>query len=84
MMRRDPTRIELKLDDIQEYELMKREMDNRKAKNGPFGKETTGNSPNNEESKNNIMDDKNSEETGKNRTEAIHRRIGYDPNPRMS
>ena len=33
MKRRDPTRIELKLDDIQEYEQMKRELEKNKATN---------------------------------------------------
>ena len=72
MKRRDPTRIELKLDDIQEYEQMKRDLEMKKVK------ET------------NVEDHASKEETevpeeltGKARTDMIHRRIGYDPTPKM-
>ncbi len=76
-MRRDPTRIEVKLEDIQEYEQMKREMESKKNK--IFGTDTD-NSPTAEEAKAN--DDKEASE--KSRTEMIHRRIGFDPTPRVS
>lgn len=71
MKRRDPTRIELKLDDIQEYEQMKREIEMKK---------NPANDTNNVS-----MDTANGDanNAGKSRTEIIHKRIGYDPTPKM-
>ena len=75
MKRRDPTRIELKLDDIQEYEQMKRELEKNKAadeSNTEMQESTSGNGPD-------------SNGAGiQSRAETIHRRIGYDPAPKMS
>ena len=77
MKRRDPTRIELKLDDIQEYEQMKRDLEMQQKE-----KEGTAES----EANTDMM-----ESTGpgnnagaKSRAETIHRRIGYDPAPKNS
>lgn len=73
MIRRNPTRIELKLDDIQEYEQIKREMDAKKlaAKNNLLGASPSG--PGHEVGP-----------TAKTNTEIIHERIGYDPKPKVS
>ena len=71
MKRRDPTRIELKLDDIQEYEQMKRDLEAKKNEENN-AKDTSKDEPEIPE-----------ELTGKARTEMIHRRIGYDPTPKM-
>ncbi|KAJ9595772.1 hypothetical protein L9F63_013016 [Diploptera punctata] len=70
MIRRSPTRIELKLEDIQEYESMRREQESRKeqqaAENHGGGVEpwVPG--------------------VTKTKQEIIHERIGYVPQPRMS
>lgn len=78
MKRREPTRIELKLDDIQEYEQMKREMELRKGKAGGhnsfFGNEANSSSPN--------AGDHHDPNAGKTRSEVMRRRIGYDPSPK--
>ena len=70
MKRRDPTRIELKLDDIQEYEHMKRKNENQNAKKS----ENNGVS---------VLNDV-TETIEKTRSEVIRSRIGYDPTPRMT
>lgn len=74
MIRRDPTRIELKLDDIQEYEQLKREMEAKKlaAKNNLLGSSPTAPTPDAVPLKT------------KTRTDIIHERIGYDPKPKPS
>ena len=76
MKRREPTRIELKLDDIQEYEQMKREMDMRKGKAGGhnsfFGNDANSSSP--------IASDH--PDAGRTRSEITRRRIGFDPSPK--
>ncbi len=74
MKRRDPTRIELKLDDIHEYDQMKRDMEMHKKSsgendpmdasfNGAAGESVANNS--------------------KSRTEIVHKRIGFDPTPKL-
>ena len=73
MKRRDPTRIELKLDDIQEYEQMKRDLEMRKTKETSVEDVTKDETEAPEEE----------ELSGKARTDMIHRRIGYDPTPKM-
>lgn len=69
MKRREQTRIELKLDDIQEYEAMKRKNETsstlKKCENGVEAIEET-----------------NTEKTS--RAEVIRSRIGFDPTPRMT
>ena len=69
MIRRSPTRIELKLDDIQEYESMRREQESRKeqqAAESHGGVETWAPG------------------VPKTKQEIIHERIGYVPQPRMT
>ena len=79
MKRRDPTRIELKLDDIQEYEQMKRDLEHKGKQADDTNTEmqqgsgTTGGGA-----------EANIAGGAKSRTETIHRRIGYDPAPKMS
>jgi len=76
MKRRDPTRIELKLDDIQEFEQMKRQLEMHKnnSKNGGGT-----------EDKNLDIEAQGESASGQiPRTEIVHRRIGYDPQPKMS
>ena len=69
MKRRDPTRIELKLDDIQEYEQMKRELELKNKKINPLDDAASNNG---------------AETNGaKSRSEIIHKRIGYDPTPKQ-
>ena len=70
MKRRDPTRIELKLDDIQEYEQMKRKNENQSAKKS-------------ENNGVNVLSDV-TDTVEKTRSEVIRSRIGYDPTPRMT
>ena len=77
MKRRDPTRIELKLDDIQEYEQMKRDLEQKGKQADDTNTEmqglTTG-----------AGAEANIAGGAKSRTETVHRRIGYDPAPKMS
>ena len=77
MKRRDPTRIELKLDDIQEYEQMKRDLEQKGKQaddtNTEMQGSTTGGGA-----------EANIAGGAKSRTETVHRRIGYDPAPKMS
>ncbi|OWF56102.1 Anaphase-promoting complex subunit CDC26 [Mizuhopecten yessoensis] len=65
MMRRNPTRIELKLDDFQEYTEMKREKEEQNKQKQLLEQiqPPSGN-----------MD-------SRSRTEMVHERIGYDPKP---
>lgn len=69
MIRRDPTRIELKLDDIQEYEKQKHDFEAvRLNKNGlgqPQGPPEV-------------------EDQKKTRAEIVHARIGFDPMPKVN
>ena len=78
MKRRDPTRIELKLDDIQEYEQMKRDLE----KKGKQADDT--NTVMQQESTTGGGTEATIAEGAISRTETIHRRIGYDPAPKMS
>ena len=78
MKRRDPTRIELKLDDIQEYEQMKRDLEmQQKEKEGTAAESATNTD---------MMESTGSGNNAgaKSRAETIHRRIGYDPAPKNS
>lgn len=69
MIRRSPTRIELKLDDIQEYESMRREQESRKEQHTPSHSSSA------ETWASGIP---------KTKQELIHERIGYAPQPRMT
>ncbi len=69
MLRRNLTRIELKLDDIEEYETIKKERE--------LEKKTAGfNTPGPE-----IANPDDSANAGKTKKDIIHERIGYDPQP---
>jgi anaphase-promoting complex subunit 12 len=75
MLRRPPTRLELKMEDIQEYEQAKRDLDNKKGRANIFGAspaQGAGAASANGAEK----------APAKSRTEQIHERIGYDPNNR--
>ena len=71
MKRREQTRIELKLDDIQEYEAMKRKNES-----------TSTLKMKHENGINALLEA--AEVTEKNRAEVIRYRIGFDPAPRMT
>lgn len=67
MLRRNPTRIELKLIDIEkEYEVIKKERDSEKIK-------VLADIPSTSDSPMQL----------KTKTELIHERIGYDPKPKQ-
>ena len=77
MIRRPPTRLELKLEDSQEYEQLKQEREDEKkmstsssSKAGPSGAATSDGG------------DSGAGASGKSRTEIIHDRIGFDPSSR--
>ncbi|KAG5834737.1 anaphase-promoting complex subunit CDC26 [Anguilla rostrata] len=75
MLRRKPTRLELKLDDIEEFDSVKKELESRKkqrdevdvvgvATSGEMGGATGGSNE------------------GKTREQMINERIGYKPHPK--
>jgi len=79
MIRRDPTRIELTLDDIQEYHM--------KVKQENEAKRTASKTANST----NVLDSSTTGDTNshagnvpimKSRTENVHERIGFNPMPR--
>jgi len=78
MIRRTPTRIELKLEDISEYEQLKREAE---AKRATSKHNLLGSSPLKEEASNN-------EPIAPAHTKAdiatMHQRIGFDPTPKLN
>ncbi|KAL7834784.1 hypothetical protein SRHO_G00290310 [Serrasalmus rhombeus] len=74
MLRRKPTRLELKLDDMEEFESVKKELESRKKQRDevdvvgvPTSSEMSGASGGGE---------------GKTREQMIHERIGYKPHPK--
>ncbi|KAG9281830.1 anaphase-promoting complex subunit CDC26 [Astyanax mexicanus] len=74
MLRRKPTRLELKLDDTEEFEGVKKELESRKKQRDevdvvgvPTSSEMSGASGGAE---------------GKTREQMIHERIGYKPHPK--
>ena len=67
MLRRNPTRIEHKIDDLEEYENFKKEKENELRKQ--------------KLSLNDSALSDNFEPCVRSRTEAVHARIGYDPKP---
>jgi anaphase-promoting complex subunit 12 len=69
MIRRSPTRIELKLDDIQEYESMRREQESRKEQQSENHSSSV---------------EPWAPGVSKTKQEIIHERIGYVPQPRMT
>jgi anaphase-promoting complex subunit 12 len=68
MIRRSPTRIELKLDDIQEYDSIRREQESR----------------NEQPTENRSSAEPWAPGVSKTKQEIIHERIGYVPQPRMT
>ena len=77
MIRRDPTRIELTLDDIQEYHLRVKQEAEAKRTSSKIGGTSS------------VVDTSVSGESGatvvaKTKTETVHERIGYNPTPRSS
>ena len=75
MIRRDPTRIELTLDDIQEYHLRVKQEAEAKRTSSKIGSASS------------VVDTSVSGEAGatvaaKTKTETVHERIGYNPTPR--
>ncbi len=83
MIRRPPTRLELKLDDIGEYEQLKKEAEARRARDrranafasSGGGGAATGESPGDATG----QDGEASSGGGKTRSEMVHERIGFDP-----
>ena len=71
MIRRDPTRIKLKLDDIQEFDRRKQELEAERIKRGLIQPPVQGHLAEAEDQK-------------KSRSEMIHARIGYDPAPKVN
>lgn len=72
MLRRKLTRIELKLDDLDEWNTMKKEMEKKQNQSKGNGDGQTD-SPMFAESS----------DVGKSKRDIIHERIGYDPRPRQ-
>ena len=68
MIRRDPTRIELKLDDIQEFERRKQELEAERIKRGLVQPQASTQA----------------DDQKKTRIEIIHSRIGFDPAPKVT
>ena len=75
MIRRNPTRIELKLEDISEYEQMKREAE---AKRAATKHNLLGSSPLNTPQHEQIAPAQ-----AKPDLVTLHQRIGYDPTPKL-
>ena len=71
MIRRDPTRIELKLDDIIEYDRRKIDMEAERIKHGLVSASNHHHPPPEAE-----------EDPKKTRSEIVHARIGFDPTPK--
>ncbi|ESO92824.1 hypothetical protein LOTGIDRAFT_190326 [Lottia gigantea] len=73
MLRRDPTRIELKIDDLEEYNNMKKESLEADSKTKSACSDGTSATP--------AQDSFDFGLPLRTRTEIIHSRIGYDPKP---
>ena len=70
MLRRPPTRIELKLDDLEEYESMIREREQKKHDPSADSSISIMRTPGNQDA-----------QKGKTKTDMVHARIGYEPAP---
>ncbi|KAG7314844.1 hypothetical protein KOW79_022147 [Hemibagrus wyckioides] len=75
MLRRKPTRLELKLDDIEEFESVKKELESRKKQRDEV--DVVGVTPSEMSSSVGGSD-------GKTREQTIHERIGYKPHPKSN
>ncbi|KAF7688520.1 anaphase-promoting complex subunit CDC26 [Silurus meridionalis] len=71
MLRRKPTRLELKLDDTEEFESVKKELESRKKQRDEV--DVVGVTPS-----------EMSTSDGKTREQTIHERIGYKPHPKSN
>lgn len=80
MIRRDPTRIELTLDDIQEYHL--RVKQEAEAKRNASKVDGTSNILDGSVATNGTSPHGSTVQTNKTRTENVHERIGFNPAPR--
>ena len=78
MIRRNPTRSELKLEDIKEFEQVKRKHDDKKRGQLMFDM-----SPSDTFLAGGSIDGGTIAGTSKTRTEMINERIGYDPTPKV-
>ncbi|TSL28224.1 Anaphase-promoting complex subunit CDC26 [Bagarius yarrelli] len=74
MLRRKPTRLELKLDDIEEFESVKKELESRKKQRDDVDVVVTPNE----------MSSSVGGSDGKSREQTIHERIGYKPHPKSN
>ncbi|XP_078083737.1 anaphase-promoting complex subunit CDC26 [Mustelus asterias] len=74
MLRRKPTRLELKLDDIEEFESMKKELENRKKQQREEGVMVSSSD----------VDGANGARDDAKVREKINERIGYRPNPHIN
>ena len=79
MIRRTPTRIELKMEDIAEYEQIKREAEAKKAmaKNNLLGSSPIQSSAHAQQS------EPVAPALNKPDTATVHQRIGFDPTPKL-
>ncbi|KAK3508893.1 hypothetical protein QTP70_013111 [Hemibagrus guttatus] len=73
MLRRKPTRLELKLDDIEEFESVKKELESRKKQRDEVDVVTPSE-----------MSSSVGGSDGKTREQTIHERIGYKPHPKSN
>ncbi|XP_078686325.1 anaphase-promoting complex subunit CDC26-like [Branchiostoma floridae x Branchiostoma belcheri] len=80
MIKRKPTRIELKLDDLDEFEAVKKEVEERRKQrnNELLGLGTQGQG---EGAAAATTNGDSSPPSAKTKTDKIHERIGYDPTP---
>ena len=79
MIRRTPTRIELKLEDISEYEQLKREAEAKRAMAKPH---LLGSSPLKDEA--GTSSSQVAPPQTKTDIATLHQRIGFDPMPKLS
>ncbi|KAF4072914.1 anaphase-promoting complex subunit CDC26 isoform X1 [Ictalurus punctatus] len=75
MLRRKPTRLELKLDDTEEFESVKKELESRKKQRDEV--DVVGVTPSE-------MSGSVGGSDGKTREQTIHERIGYKPHPKSN
>ncbi|XP_053329804.1 anaphase-promoting complex subunit CDC26 isoform X1 [Spea bombifrons] len=76
MLRRKPTRLELKLDDIEEFESIKKDLEGRKKQQQQQQREEVDLSATEPEAAVSLSTDP------KSREQTVHERIGYKPQPK--
>jgi len=87
MIRRDPTRIELTMDDIQEYAQMRRDAEKRTIAAGSSASGHVASSASKSKTNNQSIVSHHEDAAAvarQTRAEAIRERIGFDPTPRNS